>query len=155
VDSIRFDPRITYPVRPSPWLGGWVQAKEKTMDGFESLAHSRWDCQYHLVFIPKGRKKALYGKIRTFLKRVFHELAQQRGCQIVEGCMAGDHVHMCIRIPPKYAVADVRGVSTERRFGLVATRYRPWVLNWRRCRNISATKNTLMNKKRPGISSKT
>ena len=94
------------------------------MDGFESLAHSRWDCQYHVVFVPKGRKKALYGKIRTYLKRVFHELAQQRGCQIVEGCMAGDHVHMCIRIPPKYAVAEVVGymkgksaIAVARQFG--------------------------------------
>ena len=77
------------------------------MSVFKSLSHSRWDCKYHVVFIPKCRKKSLYGKIREYLKRVFHELARQRNCEIFEGCMAGDHVHMCIAIPPKYAVSTV------------------------------------------------
>ena len=79
------------------------------MNGFQSLSHSRWDCKYHVVFVPKGRKKSLYGKIREFLKKVFHELARQKGCQILEGHMSGDHVHMCISIPPKYAVSEVIG----------------------------------------------
>ena len=79
------------------------------MNGFQSLSHSRWDCKYHVVFVPKGRKKSLYGKIREFLKKAFHELARQKGCQIVEGHMSGDHVHMCISIPPKYAVSEVIG----------------------------------------------
>jgi putative transposase len=79
------------------------------MNGFQSLAHSRWDCKYHVVFIPKGRKKGLYGKIRKFLKNIFHELARQKSCQIVEGHMSVDHIHMCISIPPKYAVSEVVG----------------------------------------------
>jgi putative transposase len=79
------------------------------MNGFQSLSHSRWDCKYHVVFVPKGRKKSLYGKIREFFKKAFHELARQKGCQIVEGHMSGDHVHMCISIPPKYAVSEVIG----------------------------------------------
>jgi putative transposase len=79
------------------------------MNGFQSLSHSRWDCKYHVVFVPKGRKRSLYGKIREFLKKAFHELARQKGCQIVEGHMSGDHVHMCISIPPKYAVSEVIG----------------------------------------------
>ena len=79
------------------------------MNGFQSLIHSRWYCKYHVVFVPKGRKKSLYGKIREFLKKAFHELARQKGCQIVEGHMSGDHVHMCISIPPKYAVSEVIG----------------------------------------------
>ena len=79
------------------------------MNGFQSLSHSRWDCKYHVIFVPKGRKKSLYGKIREFLKKAFHELARQKGCQIVEGHMSGDHVHMCISIPPKYAVSEVIG----------------------------------------------
>ena len=94
------------------------------MSEFKSLAHSRWDCKYPLVFIPKGRKKELYGKIREYLKQVFHELARQRSCEIVEGHMAGDHVHMCISIPPKYAVSEVVGylkgksaISIARQFG--------------------------------------
>jgi putative transposase len=61
------------------------------------------------VFVPKGRKKSLYGKIGEFLKKAFHELARQKGCQIVEGHMSGDHVHMCISIPPKYAVSEIIG----------------------------------------------
>ena len=79
------------------------------MSDFKSLSHSRWDCKYHLVFIPKKRKKSLYGKIREYLKPIFHELARQRNCEIVEGYMSRDHIHMCIAIPPKYAVSEVVG----------------------------------------------
>ena len=79
------------------------------MSDFESLSHSRWDCKYHVVFIPKGRKKELYGKIRKFLGPVFRELAGQKGCKIEEGHMVSDHVHMLIKIPPKYPVSSVVG----------------------------------------------
>lgn len=74
-----------------------------------SLTHSRWDCTYHVVFIPKYRRKVIYGEIRKYLGTIFHELARQKECQIVEGHLLSDHVHMCIRIPPKYAVASVIG----------------------------------------------
>ena len=80
-----------------------------TTSSYESLAHSKWDCKYHIVFIPKCRKKELYGKIRKFLGPVFHELAGQRGSKILEGHMVQDHVHMLIKIPPKYSVAEVVG----------------------------------------------
>jgi len=76
-----------------------------TTSSYESLSHAKWDGKYHVVFIPKGRKKALYGKIRSFLGPVLRELAGQRGSTILEGHMVQDHVHMLIRIPPKYAVA--------------------------------------------------
>ncbi len=76
---------------------------------YESLAHSKWDCTYHIVFIPKGRRKDLYGKVRKYLGKVFHELAGQRECKIIEGHMVQDHVHMLIKIPPKYSVAEVVG----------------------------------------------
>lgn len=76
---------------------------------YESLSHSRWDCKYHVVFVPKRRKKELYGKIRKFLGGVFRELASQRRSEILEGHMVQDHVHMMIKIPPKYAVAEVVG----------------------------------------------
>jgi putative transposase len=76
------------------------------------------------VFIPKGRKKVLYGKIRKFLGPVFHELARQRASEIGEGHMVADHVHMLIKIPPKYAVAEVIGyikgksaIAVARQFG--------------------------------------
>jgi putative transposase len=95
-----------------------------TTSSYESLARSKWDCKYHIVFIPKGRKKALYGKIRKYLVPVFHELAGQRESKIMEGHMVQDHVHMLIRIPPKYAVAEVVGyikgksaIAVARQFG--------------------------------------
>ena len=94
------------------------------MSSFESLSHSRWDCKYHVVFVPKCRKKSLYGKIRKFLGPVFRELAGQRRSHILEGHMVQDHVHMLIRIPPKYAVAEVIGyikgksaIAVARQFG--------------------------------------
>jgi putative transposase len=79
------------------------------MSTYESVSHSKWDCNYHVVFVPKCRKKTLYGKIRKFLGPVFHELAGQRRSQILEGHMVQDHVHRLIRIPPKYSVAEVVG----------------------------------------------
>ena len=77
------------------------------MRDYKSLSHTRWDCKYHVVFIPKGRKKSLYGQIREFLKPTLHELARHKGCQVVEGYISVDHVHMCIEIPPKYAVSEI------------------------------------------------
>lgn len=91
---------------------------------FESLSHSKWDCKYHVVFVPKFRKKALYGKIKEFLKSTFHELAKQKNCKIISGHLVQDHVHMVISIPPKYAVSDVIGylkgkaaIAVARQFG--------------------------------------
>ena len=80
-----------------------------TTSSYKSLTHSKWDCKYHIVFIPKGRKKVLYGKIRKFLGPVFHERASLRGVSVIEGHMVKDHVHMLITIPPKYSVAEVVG----------------------------------------------
>ena len=79
------------------------------MDDYESLKHTRWECKYHVVFIPKGRRKKLYEQLRQHLGEVFRQLAQQRESQILEGHMVVDHVHMLISIPPKYAVAQVIG----------------------------------------------
>ena len=76
------------------------------MDDYESLSHSVWDCKYHVVFIPKYRKKTLYGELRQRLGDVFRTLAKQKECQVVEGHLMPDHVHMLISIPPKYSVAQ-------------------------------------------------
>ena len=76
---------------------------------FQSMSHSKWDCKYHVVFIPKRRRKAMFGNIRRHLGAIFHELARQKECAIIEGHLMPDHVHMCIAIPPKYAVASVIG----------------------------------------------
>ncbi|EIZ84301.1 MULTISPECIES: IS200/IS605 family transposase [Methylobacterium] len=79
------------------------------MDKFESLSHTKGACKYHVVFIPKGRRKALYGTLRPHLGEVFRTLAQQKESRIEEGHLLADHVHMMIAIPPKYAVSQVIG----------------------------------------------
>ena len=79
------------------------------MRNIRSLSHSVWECKYHIVFIPKYRRKALYGNLRQHLGQVFRELARQRESEIEEGHLLADHVHMMISIPPKYSVAQVVG----------------------------------------------
>lgn len=74
-----------------------------------SLNHTRWECKYHIVFIPKYRRKALFGQIRRELGDIFHKLAKQKDSVIEEGHFMLDHVHMMISIPPKHSVAQVVG----------------------------------------------
>src|SRR5205814_2854726 len=76
---------------------------------YQSLSHSKWDCKYHVVFVPKRRRKAIFGQTRRQLGAMFHALARQKECQIIEGHLMADHVHMCIAIPPKHPVASVIG----------------------------------------------
>ena len=76
---------------------------------YQSLSHSKWDCKYHVVFVPKYRRKVMFGQLRPKLGSIFHELARQKSCQILEGHLMPDHVHMCIAIPPKYSVSSVIG----------------------------------------------
>ncbi|AWB35365.1 IS200/IS605 family transposase [Orrella marina] len=79
------------------------------MDEYESLSHSRWECKYHVVFIPKCRRKTLYVSLRRHLGEVFRQLALRRESEILEEHLMPDHVHMLIAIPPKYAVSQVVG----------------------------------------------
>ena len=79
------------------------------MDTLASLNHSVWDCKYHVVFIPKCRRRTLYGELRRHLGELFRQLALQKESRIEEGHLLSDHVHMLIAIPPKYAVAQVVG----------------------------------------------
>ena len=96
------------------------------MNEYQALSHTTWDCKYHVVFIPKCRRKTLYFELRKHLGEVFHDLASQKESRIVEGHLMPDHVHMLISIPPKYAVSHTsraralsiwRG-STERGSGI-------------------------------------
>lgn len=75
----------------------------------ESLTHTKWECKYHLIFIPKYRRKVLYQELRRELGSVFRQLTEQRESQIIEGHLMVDHVHMLISIPPKYSVSQVMG----------------------------------------------
>ena len=79
------------------------------MEDYQSLSHTRWQCKYHVIFIPKYRRKKLFGVVRRELGEVFHRLAEQKGCRIEEGHIMADHVHMLISIPPKFAVSSVVG----------------------------------------------
>ena len=79
------------------------------MDKFESLSHTAWECKYHVVFIPKRRRKTLYVELRKHLGEVFRQLALQRESRVEEGHLMPDHVHMMLSIPPKYSVSQVVG----------------------------------------------
>ena len=79
------------------------------MERYGSLNHTKWECKYHLVWIPKCRKKVLYGQLRKDLGRMLRELAKQKESEVIQGTLKGDHVHMVISIPPKYSVSQVVG----------------------------------------------
>ena len=79
------------------------------MDEYESLSHTTWDCKYHVVFIPKCRRRTLYQELRRHLGEVFRRLALQKESKVEEGHLMPDHVHMLLSIPPKHAVSQVVG----------------------------------------------
>ena len=79
------------------------------MDDYQSLNHTQWECKYHLIFIPKCRRKILFGAIRRDLGEVFRKLAAQKESKVEEGYIMRDHVHMMLSIPPKHAVSYVVG----------------------------------------------
>ena len=85
------------------------------MNRQDNLQHTKYECKYHVVFIPKYRRKILFKEIRRYLGEVFHDLARQKESRIEEGHMLEDHVHMLVSIPPKYVVSSVIGaISRER-----------------------------------------
>ena len=79
------------------------------MKDYASLNHTKWDCKYHVVFIPKRRRKRVYGTLRKYLGEIFHQLARQKESRILEGHLCSDHIHICMSIPPKFAVSSVIG----------------------------------------------
>ena len=79
------------------------------MHDWQSLSHVRWECKYHVVFIPKYRRKVLYGKLRRGIGPILRELCRQKGIEVLEGHLMPDHVHMVLSIPPKYSVAHTIG----------------------------------------------
>src|SRR5260370_664411 len=86
---------------------------------YQSLSHSRWDCKYHVVFVPQRRREAIFGQRRRQLGAIFHALARQRECQIIEGHLMPDHVHMCIAIPQAPGgVSNRVSEGEERRTGV-------------------------------------
>ncbi len=91
---------------------------------YQSLSHSKWDCKYHVIFVPKYRWKTMFLELRQYLGPVFHELARQKECQIIEGHLLRDHVHMCIAIPPKHAVSSVIGFLKGKSAIAIARRFK-------------------------------
>ena len=79
------------------------------MHDWTSLSHVRWDCKYHVVIVPKYRKRELYGKFRRRVGEILHDLSRQRGVELLEGHLMPDHIHMCLRVPPKFSIAFVIG----------------------------------------------
>lgn len=74
-----------------------------------SLAHCRWECQYHIVFIPKYRKKRLYGVVRDDVREIIRTLCKYKKVEIIAGAVCADHVHLCVSIPPKLSISDFVG----------------------------------------------
>jgi putative transposase len=91
---------------------------------YQNLSHSKWDCKYPVVFVPKYRRKVMFGEIRQSLGSIFHELARQKECRIIEGHLMPDHVHLCIEIPPKYAVSSVIGFLKGKSAIAIARQFR-------------------------------
>jgi len=94
------------------------------MPDYKSLTHTRWDCKYHVVFIPKRRQKLIYGHLRKYLGKILHELAGRKNAEILEGHMMRDHIHMCISIPPKYSVSHVVGYIKGKSAIAIARRFK-------------------------------
>jgi putative transposase len=106
------------------WLDEPKPKEDFMSELYQSLSHSRWNCKYHVVFVPKRRRHKRFGEIRRKLGPIFHELARQKECRIIEGHVMTDHIHMCIEIPPKHSVATVIGflkgksaIAIARQFG--------------------------------------
>ena len=98
------------------------------MNDFESLAHVRWECKYHIIFIPKYRRKVIFGNIRRSIGQILRDLCDQKGIALLEGHAMNDHVHLCLSIPPKYSVAYTIGFLK----GKSAVRIHRELLNERR-----------------------
>ena len=86
-----------------------IRPKEAVRMDDSSLAHARWNCQYHIVFIPKYRKKVMLGKVREDVREIIKTLCQYKKVEIMEGAVCSDHVHLCVSIPPKLSISDFMG----------------------------------------------
>ena len=90
-------------------LANRTKAKEDFLVDNNSLAHTRWECKYHIVFAAKYRRQIIYGQIKTDIGKMLRDLCERKGVEIVEAECCADHVHMLVKIPPKYSVSEVIG----------------------------------------------
>ena len=88
-----------------------------------SLAHTKWECKYHIVFAPKFRRQIIYGKIKADIGKILRNLSERKGIEIIEGECCPDHIHMLVRIPPKYSVSEVMGYLKGKSSLMIFDRY--------------------------------
>ena len=98
------------------------------MHNWQSLSHVRWECKYHVVIVPKYRKKVLYGKIRKGVGEIIRDLCKQKKIKLIEGHLMPDHIHMCLSVPPKFSISFVIGFLK----GKSAVRIHQEIMNNRR-----------------------
>lgn len=89
----------------------------------KSLSHAVWECKYHIVWVPKNRRKVIYGKLRRELRTILQRLCKYKGVEILEGNLSIDHIHMCLAIPPKYSVATIVGYLKGKSAMIVFEKY--------------------------------
>jgi len=89
----------------------------------KSLSHTVWECKYHIVWVPKNRRKIIYGKLRNELKTILRKLCEYKGVEVLEGKMCLDHIHMCLSIPPKYSVSTIVGYLKGKSAMIVFEKY--------------------------------
>ncbi|EAA0289648.1 IS200/IS605 family transposase, partial [Listeria monocytogenes] len=85
----------------------------------KSLAHTRWNCKYHIVFTPKYRRKVIYGKLRISIGRILRKLCEMKDVEIIEAHAMPDHIHMLVRIPPKISISSFMGYLKGRSATLI------------------------------------
>ena len=83
-----------------------------------SLAHTKWECKYHLVFAPKYRRQIIYGKLKVEVGKILRDLCERKGIEIIQAECCVDHIHMLVRIPPKYSVSEIMGYLKDKRGSL-------------------------------------
>ena len=96
-----------------------------------SLSHTVWECKYHIVWVPKKRRKIIYGKLRQELSEILKRLCQYKNVEVVEGTMCLDHIHMCLAIPPKYSVSTIVGYLKGKSAMIVFEKYSRLKRNFR------------------------
>ena len=90
----------------------------------KALAHTSWECKYHVVFVPKNRRNVIYGKLRRDLGQILRKLCEYKQVEVIEGMARGDHIHMCLSIPPKYSVSAIIGYLKGKSTMILFERYR-------------------------------
>ena len=95
-----------------------------------SLSHTRYKCQYHIVFIPKYRKRIMYGRLKADVREIIKKLCDYRNIEIVEGAVCADHVHLCLSIPPSEKVSDVVGYIKGKSALMIHDKYPESVNGW-------------------------